>query len=146
RQCIASLWFFLSTGSSAERQDRHMAKLKRRTKDDATANTEPNSTVQPSASPVATVPAAPAAASSPAVKKPHQPVKEIRIGNVKIAIWANRTDRGIRHGVRIKRLYKDDHTGKWHDSDVFGIHDLAKLDMAIRMAQLWIWQHGRDDT
>jgi hypothetical protein len=39
--------------------------------------------------------------------KPSPPVREIRIGRVRAAIWENETQNGTRHNVTLSRLYKD---------------------------------------
>ena len=52
----------------------------------------------------------------------NRPVHEIRLGPIKAAIWSNSTKVGIRHSIKISRLYREDE--EWKTSDTFGRDDL----------------------
>ncbi len=36
-----------------------------------------------------------------------KPIHEIRMGRIKVAIWQNETDSGVRYNVTFGRIYKD---------------------------------------
>ena len=57
-------------------------------------------------------------------QNPQRPVHEVRYGRVKAAVWENRTSGGTRHNVTVCRIYKDDESGQWRDSQSFGRDDL----------------------
>jgi hypothetical protein len=65
-----------------------------------------------------------------------KPVKEIRIGAVKAAIWSNETERGVRHNVTFERLFKDGDT--WKSSSSFGRDELLLLAKVADQAHSWI--------
>ena len=73
---------------------------------------------------------------------PNRPVHEIRLGRIRAAIWANPTDTGVRHNVTLCRLYKDDKSGEWRDSQSFGREDLPLVMKVSDLAMLWIYEHG----
>ena len=54
-----------------------------------------------------------------------KPTSEIRIRNIKAAIWANETENGFRYNVTFSRLYKDG--DGWKRSESFGRDDLLIL-------------------
>ncbi|MBI3467468.1 MAG: hypothetical protein HY000_31045, partial [Planctomycetes bacterium] len=54
----------------------------------------------------------------------NRPVHEFRMGRIRAAVWANHTENGVRHKVTFSRLYKDDQTNQWKDSQSFGRDDL----------------------
>lgn len=55
-----------------------------------------------------------------------KPVKEIRIGKVRAAIWENEVEGGdIRYSVTFSKLYKDG--DQWKDSASFGRQELLLL-------------------
>ena len=72
-----------------------------------------------------------------------RPVHEIRLGCIKAAVWANRTENGTRHNVKIVRLYKDG--DDWIDATSFGRDDLLVVAKIADLAHTWIHeQHGQD--
>jgi hypothetical protein len=73
--------------------------------------------------------------------KSNKPVKEIRLGRIKAAIWENETANGSRHNVKVVRLYKDGE--EWKDSDSFGRDDLLVVGKVLDMAHTWIFEHGQ---
>jgi hypothetical protein len=58
-----------------------------------------------------------------------KPVHEVRLGKIKAAIWANESERGLRHNVTVSRLYKDGED--WKSSDSFGRDDIPLLIKAL---------------
>jgi hypothetical protein len=64
------------------------------------------------------------------------PVHEVRAGRIRAAIWANPSDKGVRHSVTFSRLYKD--ADEWKDSQSFGRDDLLLLAKVIDKAHSWI--------
>jgi hypothetical protein len=75
--------------------------------------------------------------SPPAAK--NKPVHEIRIGRVKVVIWANDTEAGMKHNVTVQRIFKRDGSSQWEQSDSFGRDDLPLLQEVIHQAWLWIY-------
>jgi hypothetical protein len=78
----------------------------------------------------------------PASHTKDKPVHEIRIGRMKATIWQNQTDRGARHNVTIRRLFKRDENSQWEQSDSFGRDDLFVVGEVARAAALWIYANG----
>jgi hypothetical protein len=67
------------------------------------------------------------------------PVQSFRLGNVKAAVWANKTGEGKTfHNVTFSRGYKDE-KGEWHDSDSFGRDDLPLVAKVADQAHTWIF-------
>lgn len=73
-----------------------------------------------------------------------RPAHEVRLGRVKGAIWANATDQGVRYGVSLTRLYKDDQSGEWRNSTSFGRDDLLLVAQVCQMALVWIYQESQE--
>jgi len=69
-----------------------------------------------------------------------RPVHEVRLGKIKAAVWANTTEKGIRHNVTIARLYKDG--DEWKDSTSFGREDLPLVAKVADMAHTWVYENG----
>ncbi|MBI3861095.1 MAG: hypothetical protein HY290_04285 [Planctomycetia bacterium] len=68
-----------------------------------------------------------------------EPDKTFRLGRIKAAIWANRTEDGkVWFNVEPTRRYKEG--DKWHDATTFGHDDLPIVALAINMAYEWIWR------
>ena len=70
--------------------------------------------------------------------KKARPVHEVRIGLIKAAIWANRTEEGVRHNVTFERCYKD--SEEWKTATSFGRDDLLTLAKVADEAHSWITQ------
>ena len=63
----------------------------------------------------------------------NKPLKTIRVGNIKAAVWANKSENDrIYHSVSMSRSYKDG--DDWKESTVFGRDDLPRLELATRNA------------
>ncbi len=73
-----------------------------------------------------------------------KPVHEVRIGSIKAAIWANDTEKGVRHNVTFQRLYKDG--DEWKSSDSFGRDDLLLVAKVANMAHTWIYEQGKNGS
>jgi hypothetical protein len=73
-------------------------------------------------------------------KASNKPVHEVRLGRIKAAIWANRSDSGVRHNVTVTRIYKDGE--QWKDSASFGRDDLPLVAKVCDLAHSWIFQQG----
>ncbi len=61
-----------------------------------------------------------------------RPEEDLRLGNIKAAIWKNNTERGARFNVTVTRLYKDG--DDWKASDSFGRDDLLVVAKVLDMA------------
>jgi hypothetical protein len=72
----------------------------------------------------------------------NRPVHEVRVGRIRAAIWANPTEAGVRHNVTVARLYKDDKSGEWRDSQSFGREDLPLVAKVCDLAMMWIYEQG----
>ncbi len=74
---------------------------------------------------------------------PNRPVHTVRFGNVKAAVWANQTSKGIMHNVTLVRSYKDGE--EWKESGSFSGDDLLAASKALSEAHTWIYaQRARD--
>ena len=69
-----------------------------------------------------------------------KPVHEIRLGSIKVAIWANDTERGKQYNVTPSRLYKEG--DEWKSSNSFGRDDLLLLSKVVGMAHTWIFENA----
>lgn len=69
-----------------------------------------------------------------------KPVKEVRMGRIKAAIWANDTETGIRHNVTFTRIYKTE--DGWESTASFGRDDLPLLAKVADRAHSWIYSEG----
>ena len=68
-----------------------------------------------------------------------KPVKEVRLGRIRAAIWANQTEgRDIWFNVTVSRLYKDG--DQWKDTSAFRRDDLPIVAKVVDMAYAWIWE------
>jgi hypothetical protein len=66
------------------------------------------------------------------------PVKEFRVGLIKVAIWRNEVEQNgqqvVRHSVRIGKRYFDRQQNTWADSDYFFVNDLPRLRLLVEKA------------
>ena len=83
-----------------------------------------------------------ATTSRTSAESPARPVHEIRLGRIKGAIWANKTENGMRHNVTFQRIYHDGEG--WNSSDSFGRDDLPILEKVADRACQWIYEHGKE--
>lgn len=56
------------------------------------------------------------------------------------AIWANTTEQGVRYGVTLSRIYKDQESGEWRNSTSFGRDDLLLVGKVCELALLWVYE------
>ncbi|MBX6311785.1 MAG: hypothetical protein IRY99_02525 [Isosphaeraceae bacterium] len=67
-----------------------------------------------------------------------KPIREIRMGSVRAAIWQNALENGrVMFSVTFSRLYKED--GTWRDSTSFGRSELPLVGRIVDMALDWIY-------
>ncbi|HUL53880.1 MAG TPA: hypothetical protein VLT83_10785 [Opitutaceae bacterium] len=67
------------------------------------------------------------------------PVKTLRLGRIKAAVWENQTDKQTFYNVTFARAYLDD-AKNWHDSDSFGRDDLLLLAKLADQAHTFIYE------
>jgi hypothetical protein len=67
-----------------------------------------------------------------------QPTAEVRVGQIKAAIWKNETDTGPRFNVTVTRIYKDG--DEWKYSETFGRNDLLILAKVLDRAHDRIYE------
>jgi len=72
----------------------------------------------------------------------NKPATELRIGNVKAAVWRNETEGGIRFNVTFSRSYRD--AEHWRSTDSFGRDDLLVVSKLADQAHTWICTQGRE--
>lgn len=65
------------------------------------------------------------------------PVKTLRLGRIKAAIWENTADQRTFYNVKFTRTYVDEQK-KFHDSDAFGRDDLLLLGKLADLAHTFI--------
>jgi len=69
------------------------------------------------------------------------PVKTLRLGRIKAAVWENENDRQRFYNVTFARSYLDE-TKNWHDSDSFGRDDLLLLAKLADQAHSFIFEQA----
>lgn len=67
------------------------------------------------------------------------PVRTLRLGRLKAAVWENETDRQKFYNVTFARAYLDE-AKNWHDSDSFGRDDLLLLAKLADLAHTFIFE------
>ena len=72
-----------------------------------------------------------------------KPINEVRIGNIKAAIWQNKVGESTRHNVTFARIYKDGE--QWKNSDSFGRDDLPRLILAAQKAYESLFQTANEE-
>lgn len=75
-------------------------------------------------------------------RKPERPIHEVRIGHIKAAIWVTGNSGGVRHTVKVCRVYMgtDD---EWKTADNFGRDDLLLLAKVVDLAHTWIVSNAK---
>ena len=67
-----------------------------------------------------------------------KPIRVIKLGSVRAAIWQNGLENGrVMYSVGFSRLYKED--GVWRDATSFGRSELPLVARAAEMALDWIY-------
>jgi hypothetical protein len=84
---------------------------------------------------------APAPQPKNAAGGPKAPVKTLRLGRIKAAIWENETDKQKFYNVTFARAYVDE-AKNWHDSDSFGRDDLLLVAKLADQAHTFIFEQG----
>lgn len=70
-----------------------------------------------------------------------KPAHFIKVGRVKAAIWANKTEKGgTRYNVTISRIYKVG--DKWKDSSSFGRDELPLAIKVLDLAHTWMFEQS----
>ena len=72
-----------------------------------------------------------------------KPAHEVRLGAIKVAIWKNDTQNGVRYNATFSRLYRDE--DEWKSTDSFGRDDLLVLAKVADQAHSWIHEQGREE-
>ncbi len=68
-----------------------------------------------------------------------KPVHEIRLGRIRVTIWANQSNgEGVWFNTTIIRHYKDGE--QWKETATFRREDLPIVAKAADMAYDWIWK------
>jgi hypothetical protein len=79
--------------------------------------------------------------SAPQTKNPgaraKAPVKTLRLGRIKAAVWENENERQTFYNVTFVRAYLDEKKN-WHDSESFGRDDLLLLAKLADQAHTFI--------
>ena len=75
--------------------------------------------------------------SRPAAGSGSSPVKTLRLGRIKAAIWENGADQRTFYNVTFARTYMDEDK-KFHDSDSFGRDDLLLLSKLADQAHTFV--------
>lgn len=65
------------------------------------------------------------------------PIKTLRLGRLKAAVWENTSDQRTFFNVTFSRSYLDEQK-QWHDSDSFGRDDLLALGKLADQAHTFI--------
>ena len=69
-----------------------------------------------------------------------KPVQEIKLGAIKVSLWANRFENAVRYNATVCRLYRDGEN--WKTSDSFGRDELPLVIKALDMAHTWMLTSG----
>lgn len=83
--------------------------------------------------------AQPASQSKNAATGPKLPVKTLRLGRIKAAVWENETDQKKFYNVTFARTYLDD-ARNYHDTDSFGRDDLPLVAKLADQAHTFIFE------
>lgn len=71
-----------------------------------------------------------------------KPVYEVRIGQIKAAIWRNETEAGVHYNATFSRLYKDG--DQWRSTESFGRDDLLLLGKVADQTHSWICSQAQE--
>lgn len=69
-----------------------------------------------------------------------KPVHQIRLGNIKAAVWESEAGEFVRHNVTFTRSFRKD--GEWFESQTYGRDDLPRLKKCADLAYEWIFANG----
>ena len=73
----------------------------------------------------------------------NRPANELRIGNIKAAVWRNENEGSIRYNVTFTRIYRD--AEHWKATDAFGRDDLLVVAKLADQAHTWICTQAREN-
>lgn len=62
------------------------------------------------------------------------PISVVRVGNVQLSVWENKSGDNIIQSVTIDKSYKDPKTGEWKKSTSFKYSELTFIKLAIEEA------------
>ena len=68
----------------------------------------------------------------------NKPIKEIRLGAIKAAIWKNDKEGKVSHNVKITRIDKQE--DNWKESTYFSKTDLALVTKVADLAHTYIYR------
>lgn len=77
-------------------------------------------------------------------KEKNGPVATIRDGALKSSIWRNDSEKGTYHSATISRVYKDERSGEYRESNSFGKNDLLRVAELSRKSYGKIMDLNRD--
>lgn len=84
-------------------------------------------------------PSAPPRRTASTHSNPRSPVKTLRLGRIKAAVWENEKDQQRFYNVTFARSYLDE-AKAWHDSDSFGRDDLPLVAKLADQAHTFIFE------
>ncbi|MEM8783468.1 MAG: hypothetical protein AAGE65_11515 [Planctomycetota bacterium] len=74
------------------------------------------------------------------------PVHRDQFGNITAAVWRNTTDDGqAYYACTLTRVYRDEDSGEWRDSNGFGARDLLAVHLLSARVAQWIDAAQRRD-
>ena len=74
-----------------------------------------------------------------------RPIKELKLGRIRAAIWLNESKNGAMYNTTFSRIYRDD-DGQWHDSTSFGRDDLPLLHKLADRVHSWIFEQAQSNA
>ncbi len=72
-----------------------------------------------------------------------KPIHDIRMGAIKVAIWRNETQNGVRYNTTFCRIYRDGN--EWKTTESYGRDDLLVLAKVADQAHTWICAQSQED-
>jgi hypothetical protein len=74
-----------------------------------------------------------------------KPLKEIRLGKVRAAVWQNGENGKSWYSVTLSKIYTDA-DGKWKDTSSFHRDDLPLLCKVADLAHSWCFDHKPEEA
>ena len=65
-----------------------------------------------------------------------RPIRELRVGLIKVRIWQKKTRNGVNHVITLARLFNNG--DEWKESTRFGPEDVPLIRALLDEAHLWI--------
>jgi len=72
-----------------------------------------------------------------------KPIHEVRLGQIKAAVWRNETEAGVRFNATFSRLYKDG--DQWKSTESCGRDDLLLLGKVADQTHSWICSQAQEN-